>query len=709
MEEKRMKKNKKFTAEGAKGRRGRILARAEEKENLSYRTISIAMREDGAPASLDEKTRSIEVVGATENPVEVWDWERYELVRETLLMSGCVLPQNRQTVLLDTHQRGGTGSVVGSYRDMRVVGAQMVGRAHFTSLPEGDAPYVKVKEGHVTDFSVGYRVAESEWVKAGESKVIQGRKFEGPLRVTTKWVPREMSVCPLGADEMAKARGELKIENLKLKIEEKKEEQRMKKELRELLIKRGMNADATDDEAWAFLEKHLASERALSDAGTGFKPAPTEIKTETPDAQTISRESVRVERERVAEIEAMASKHGVEDTVRAGWIKGGVSVEDARKAVLKLIEEKAASQKLPPSIEFVADDGEKFRAAAADSLILRGGKTKIEKPAPGALELRGYRMVELARLCLQRAGVRPPWDPMEMVGRAMTVGDLPYIFADVANKSLFGGFNAAPETWMIWCDTGTLPDFNTHNSARASEADDLDLIPDGGEYKYGTLKDANEQMTLATYGKLFAVTRHTIINEALGVITSIPFKHGAAWARKIGDLAYAVLTGNPTMGDGKALFIAAHGNIGTGGALTEVTLNEGDALLGVQKNIKEKQVLNIPLVYYVAPRAIKGSSEIFFRTANFTKTNEASTRTNIWGGDVVTRAYDARLDASSATQYYLLGPKGLTVTVFFLNGVQTPFMETKQGWTVDGVEFKVRGDAAAKAMDWRGMVRNAGL
>ena len=35
-------------------------------------------------------------------------------------------------------------------------------------------------------------------------------------------------------------------------------------------------------------------------------------------------------------------------------------------------------------------------------------------------------------------------------------------------------------------------------------------------------------------------------------------------------------------------------------------------------------------------------------------------------------------------------------------------MEMQAGWTVDGVEYKVRIDAGAKAMDWRGLYKNAG-
>jgi hypothetical protein len=33
-------------------------------------------------------------------------------------------------------------------------------------------------------------------------------------------------------------------------------------------------------------------------------------------------------------------------------------------------------------------------------------------------------------------------------------------------------------------------------------------------------------------------------------------------------------------------------------------------------------------------------------------------------------------------------------------------MEQQQGWNVDGVEFKVRLDASAKALDWKTMQRN---
>ena len=69
-----------------------------------------------------------------------------------------------------------------------------------------------------------------------------------------------------------------------------------------------------------------------------------------------------------------------------------------------------------------------------------------------------------------------------------------------------------------------------------------------------------------------------------------------------------------------------------------------------------------------------------------------------------------RLSTWITQSQLVLGPCRCNIhqATFFLNGIQTPYMETKQGWTVDGVEYKVRIDAGAKAMDWRGLVKNAG-
>ncbi len=86
------------------------VALPEVSRELNYRTIALRLDAQGRPGSLDEAARSVEAIGASENPVTEFDWERFEWVPTVLLMSGAQVPASRQVVLLDTHRRGGDGN-----------------------------------------------------------------------------------------------------------------------------------------------------------------------------------------------------------------------------------------------------------------------------------------------------------------------------------------------------------------------------------------------------------------------------------------------------------------------------------------------------------------------------------------------------------------------------------------------------------------------
>lgn len=158
-------------------------------DNLNYRSMSLELRE-GKPSTLNDDDRSVEVIGATDEPVEVFDFERYEIIKEILLMEGVEMPGSRQVPVLDSHSRYSTASVLGSFRAMKTEKGQLIGRVHFSSAQEAEPVWTKVREGHLTDFSIGYRVIKAQWVPEGESAKIGGRSFVGPVKVATRWRPR---------------------------------------------------------------------------------------------------------------------------------------------------------------------------------------------------------------------------------------------------------------------------------------------------------------------------------------------------------------------------------------------------------------------------------------------------------------------------------------------------------------------------------------
>jgi len=176
-------------------------------DDLSYRSLEVR-----APSTLNEEKRSLEIVIATETPVRMYDWETGEDVPEVLLAKGAIMP--RQVPLLDTHSRWSVSDVLGSVRNRKVEGYQVTGMAFFSSTTKADEAFSKYREGHLTDFSVGYRFSKNSVtrVKKGEKVEIDGRTWKGPVNVVTSWTIKEVSCCPIGADAKAKARSDQPFE-----------------------------------------------------------------------------------------------------------------------------------------------------------------------------------------------------------------------------------------------------------------------------------------------------------------------------------------------------------------------------------------------------------------------------------------------------------------------------------------------------------------
>jgi phage major head subunit gpT-like protein len=290
----------------------------------------------------------------------------------------------------------------------------------------------------------------------------------------------------------------------------------------------------------------------------------------------------------------------------------------------------------------------------------------------------------------------------------MTETDFPNILANVASKTLVDGFDSAQETWDVWAARGVLRDFKPATIAGLSEFEGLGPIVNDTGYQYGNMLDAGETVSMATYGKIYAFTRRAIINDDLGGLAGAMATHGETVARKIGDVAYSVLTANATMRDGISLFHVDHKNMGTAAVVSDVSIGEAVAAMRLQYDLAGERNLNIRPQFFVAPVALEGMAEAFFRSERFDVSDSGSTRANIYGGNYFTRVYDPRLDEATSTAWYLAGAKGKTVKVFFLAGREKPYIETQQGWESDGIEFKVRIDVCAKAIDWRALFKNPG-
>lgn len=431
----------------------------------------------------------------------------------------------------------------------------------------------------------------------------------------------------------------------------------------------------------------------------------------TPSEQDIRAAALREDAQRRTDIRTAFAKFGTVEGVSALQATCENDVTISAAAAGQRLLDHLGKQAEPLAGRYVAmgeTPAEKFRAGVSAAILGRAGLAKVDR----ANEFNGFTLYELARASIERAGVKSSgMGKMDVIAAAFThsSSDFPLLLANIAEKAMQKGYEEADETFQSWTTKGNLPDFKQATRVDLNTFPALDKVPEGGEYKYATIGERGETIQLATYGKMFSITRQAIINDDLDAFSKIPRKMGRAAVRTVGNLVYAVLTGNPTMADTVALFHATHANLLTGVAITTPGVDAMRVAMGKQTD-GVATALNIRLATLIVPLALEGTAKVV-ATSEFEV--GASTKNNTVPNSVRNTfnvVSDARLDVASAAVWYGAGNPAVhdTIEVAYLDGVETPTLEQQGGWSVDGVEFKVRLDAGVKAIDWRALAKNPG-
>lgn len=535
----------------------------------------------------------------------------------------------------------------------------------FDEDEQSDTIFQKVQSGTLQGVSVGYSIKRYEVLDEKDSVSSNGR-FKGPdTYVVTDWEPLEISIVSVPADPTVGVGRS--AEEIHTSIDTQEEE----KSMDEKEILKTEDVKSTEPVEAGITQADLAK-------------------------------AMEQERKRTSEITALFRDFDVEGADEA--IVMGVSVDEARAMVM----EQLRARNKGVSVTMGEAESDKFRAAAQDAVLMAVG-IPVADAAPGAHELRSHSMVELAREALQREGLKANYaDNMEMTRAAInSTSTFPAIMSNLADKSVMNGFNEAETTFQIWAGKGSNRDFKEAARVALSEAGNLELVPEGGQFPQDVFGEASARTKVATYGKIFSLTRQAIINDDLGLFSKIATKYGSAAKRLVNKMVYAQLTGTVKMQDNVALFDAKHGNVATTGeALSLKAIAKAITAMRRQKGITDAANLNITPKYLVVPPELEVTAyQIVNSTAAVDGTNSGVV--NPYKGRFVVVA-DAELTDPDA--WYLVADANQhdTIEVTYLNGVETPRLETRQGFDVDGIEYKVAFDVGVDAIDFRGLYKNAG-
>lgn len=515
---------------------------------------------------------------------------------------------------------------------------------------------------------------------------------------------------------------------------------------------------------------HNAGEKAMTDktdtgAGAGNSGAPGSVNVvefERARQQAIAagrEDGARLERERIAEIDAMFGAQRFQgegfDALRKELVEKGSTPDQARAALIDYfktmpvepsrVEPAARSTVRDPQFgtrdpgwdraTAGEDDLDKFQRGAELALDIRCGliDSKEARREAATNEFADLSLAEVAREYVRRAGIRMTgMSKRQIVAAALRpdihggrrdvfVGHSTSVFAslleNVANKSLLRGYEEIPETWRIWTRVGALQDFKPTSVVNVSAFSDIEEVQENGEYKHGTMRDVKEIIRGKKYGRLFAITREAIINDDLDGLSVAPRAMGRAASRKVGDLVYDVLLNPPNMlQTGNALFHNNHNNqITSGGAPPSVaSLDATRLLLALQTDPSGNAVLGIRGKYILVPMGLETRTNILIASEHDPVGDsdaEGGARQPNPFRNAFTVVADHRLEAANSGKgWFLAADQNIydTIMVGFVGGQENPQLESRDGWTVDGVEYKVRHEFGVAPLDFRALAYNDG-
>lgn len=683
---------------------------------------------------------------SSEEPYERW-WGT-EILDHS---EGCVdlTRANEIGCVLFNHERN---KVIGKIIRAWVENGRGLAEIEFDLDEESEKIYQKVKTGTLKGVSVGYGV--SVWEDVAANKTSSDGRFKGEVSIAKRWEVYEISIVSIPADPTVGVGREVKNNGqtirqyeMRLNVNKniitggnekkmKKKEQRQKKIMRQkelLETAKSEHREFSEEERKEFddLQREIEELSAEIDAEerrqreeeergqgeTNKKTGATEAEREE------EKELVRQqERKRVSEIASLCREFGMEAQMQE-FIEKGKTVENVRDAVIEQMRRNG--QPLGGRVVVETDEQDKFRAAATDALILRGG-VPLQKTAPGAENIQGMSLKELAAECLEKDGVtgarRKSADELfTLIQRQFfnPSAAFPIIMDNAINKAYVEGHKTAPVTFDKWTKRGVLTDFKTHdNNYLSGPAGELLEVPEGGELKHDVWEDAKRPTRkLKTYGRQFTISRQAFINDDVGLITRMPAKYAASARKTQNKQCYQLLINNDKTYDGKDLFGKDHKNLLAKG--TGITKEAVQGMIMALSNQKDEfgEVCLIRPAAIIVPSGYKFDMYTLFYSPTVNTTDNTQAVNPLYQyRESIEVIEDPMINAlcggfGNVMPWWLVGAKEDTdfVEVDYLNGQDIPTIRRSEVPGALGFVWDVYLDWNVSVMDYRGAIKNPGI
>jgi hypothetical protein len=682
----------------------------------SSRTVQmppLSLRADLGPQSIDDASRTVELIwttGAAVQRMDYWTGEKYVEVLSLDPAHVRLDRLNEGAPLLDSHSAYSVadqlGAVVPGSATLFKKAATV--KVRFSKRDAVEPIWQDVKDGLIRSVSVGYRVHRFEETTGKDNKV--------PVRTAIDWEPFEVSMVPIPADPGAKTRGEAPADSNECEIVTRGAETIAPPEP----VKSEPPAKETQPANPGAQKEQKMIENARSETIVEHDPAPARSTAPAPTEPNERDAGGLQERVRVQGIRNACLAARLPRSFEDKLIADGIALVDAQSRVFDELRKRADPTPGVPDpnagrgVEIVGDDPLVHKRAGIEKALLHRLAPEFFKLDAEAQAYRGMSLLEMGDVFLRAKGVRVTG--MSRSERAIaaltmrdgmhTIADFPLLLADAANKVLRAAYDAAPQTWLPISKQVSLTDFKTSKQLQLGDAPGLIEVLEHGEFTSGTITEARELVQLRTYGRIFSITRQALINDDTNAFADVPAAFGRQARNLESDLAWAQITSNPAMGDGVALFAAAHRNLSPFGQNISIGhLSDGRTAMRTQLGLDGVTYLNLTPSYLIVPAALETTA-----LALVLPGIQTATGVNPFTGTLTVIA-EPRLDAASPIAWYLACPAAQAPVLFHavLDGQTGPQVEQQIGFDIDGLKIKCRLDVGFKAADWRSIYRDPGV
>jgi len=393
-----------------------------------------------------------------------------------------------------------------------------------------------------------------------------------------------------------------------------------------------------------------------------------------------------------------------------------ITVDMVRQQALEMVGQGYESINQPGAI--CIEDEQDKRIEGVTNIIL--ARSHIKKEDGKSVQTqgnpwRGMTLLDMCRDSLARAGIDARgMSKMEVVAAGFTqsTSDFSVLLENAMHKALLSGYALTIDTWSRFCATGSVSDFRAHNRYMVGSLGNLEDLTELGEFENKQIPDGRKQsVSIDTKGNLINISRQAIINDDLGAFVGLANALGRSARRTIEAKVYETLALNsgmgPTLSDSVTLFHADHSNVGTGAAISVASIDADRVLMASQTDVSGNDYLDLRPSILLLPIGLGGAA----RELNAQEYNDEATKQQKRPNSV-RGLYNDIVDTpriSGTIRYSFADPNEAPVLeVSFLDGEQAPFLDTKDGWEVDGAQYKARLDFGVSGVGFEGAVVNAG-